>query len=130
MKLSDVRENYNYFSGKASDIVRQLGFAGIAVIWVFKTDIAGRPAVPTELLPAAILIVIGLALDFLHYIIGSLIWATYNGIKERAGTTAATEFLAPRPINWPTLSVFWLKILVMSAAYTVLVRFLISRLYI
>jgi len=39
MKLAQARGHYEYFSGKASDISRQLGFAGIALIWVFKTQV-------------------------------------------------------------------------------------------
>lgn len=54
MQLKDTRESYQFFSGKASEIVRQLGFAGIAVIWVFKVTVGDRQIVPPELLPAGI----------------------------------------------------------------------------
>ena len=128
MKLENVRENYQYFSQKTSEIVRQLGFAGIAVVWIFKTDVAGRPVVPAELMPAAKLIVIGLGLDLLHYVIGTLVWGIYTGIKERAGTKEETKFMAPRPINWATLLFFWAKIIVMVIAYIYILRFLASRL--
>lgn len=36
-------------SDKSSEINRQLAFAGIAIIWVFKTDSGGRQIVPNEL---------------------------------------------------------------------------------
>lgn len=128
MKLKDVRENYYYFSQKTSDIVRQLGFAGIALVWVFKTDIGGgRQVIPPELLPATRYIVIGLALDLLHYVAGTLVWAIYNGLKERAGTKEETEFLAPRPINWPSIVFFWAKTIVMIYAYVLLILFLANR---
>lgn len=83
MKLEDTRESYQFFSGKASEIVRQLGFAGIAVIWVFKVTVGDRQVVPPELLPAGILLVSGLTLDLLHYVIGTLIWGIYNRSKEK-----------------------------------------------
>lgn len=35
MTLSDYLASYYELSGKASDVSRQLAFAGIAVIWVF-----------------------------------------------------------------------------------------------
>ena len=85
MKLEDARENYYYYSQKTSEIVRQLGFAGIAVIWVFKTEVEGKIVVPPELLSAGKLIVIGLGFDLLHYVAGTLAWGVFNGIKERAG---------------------------------------------
>jgi hypothetical protein len=108
--------------------VRQLGFAGIALVWVFKTDVGGRQTVPPELLPAALLIVIGLTLDLLHYIAGSLVWGIYHRIKERAPTKETTEFLAPRQINWPALVLFWSKTAVMVTAYGFIVWFLYRRL--
>lgn len=46
MKLQDVRSTYYELSGKTSDLVRQLGFAGIALIWLFRTDLAGQPRIP------------------------------------------------------------------------------------
>jgi hypothetical protein len=36
MKLQDYRNDFYLFSGKASDISRQLAFAAIAIIWIFK----------------------------------------------------------------------------------------------
>jgi hypothetical protein len=127
VKLENLRENYDYFSQKTSEIVRQLGFAGIALVWVFKTDVGGRQVVPPELLPAARLIVIGLGLDLLHYVAGTLIWGIYNGIKERAGTKEETNFLAPRPINWATLLFFWAKVIVIVIAYIYILSFIASR---
>lgn len=129
MKLKDARENYYYYSQKTSEIVRQLGFAGIALVWVFKNDVEGRQTVPSELLPAALLIVIGLGVDLLQYVAGSLIWGIYNGLKERAETKEGTEFLAPRPINWPTLVLFWVKTIMMIFAYIYILRFLVYRLF-
>ncbi|MGA9996850.1 MAG: hypothetical protein WBP93_15635 [Pyrinomonadaceae bacterium] len=128
MKLEDVRDTYYYHSQKTSDIVRQLGFAGIALIWMFKTDLGGgKQVVPPELIPAARFIVIGLALDLLHYVAGTLIWAIYNRRKERAGTKEGTEFLAPPSINWPTLIFFWAKTIIMIYAYVLLIRFLLNH---
>lgn len=45
MKLKDAREHYYFYSGKTSDLVRQLGLAGIAVIWLFKSDVQGIPKI-------------------------------------------------------------------------------------
>jgi len=45
MKLKDAREIYYFYSGKTSDLVRQLGLAGIAVIWLFKYDAQGIPKI-------------------------------------------------------------------------------------
>lgn len=39
MKLVNVRETIDYNTGKTSEIVRQLGFAGIALIWILKREL-------------------------------------------------------------------------------------------
>ena len=137
MKLSDLRENYEYFSEKTSALVRNLGFAGIALIWAFKTTTNGKSVVPSELIMPGVLIVTGLALDLLHGVVGTAIWGIYNRVKEKDFEKRAAkdrnfdpegeDFLAPSPINWPALLLFWGKIAAMLIAYALLIRFLISR---
>lgn len=128
MKLQDVREAYYSNTGKLSDIVRQLAFAGIAIVWIFKTDVGGRPTVPPDLISAAILLVSGLTLDLLHYVAGSLIWGIYNRVKERGGQGEDADFKAPAQLNWPLLFFFWSKTAVMALAYGFLLRSLYYRL--
>lgn len=127
MKLAEVRENYTYFSGKASDIARQLALAGIALIWIFKTQVGEQYRVPKELLPAAGFVVLALILDFLHYIVASLCWAIFNRFKEYRGTKEDDDFLAPGQINWPSLVFFWTKLIATIAAYVYILRFVIFR---
>lgn len=126
MKLEDSRENYYFFTGKVSDIIRQLGLAGIGLVWVFKVDVGGKPAIPPDLVIAAKWIVIGLGFDLLQYVYGTLAWGIYNGVKERQGTSVDDEFTAPRPINWPTIVFFWLKVVATLVAYRYILRFLVN----
>lgn len=129
MKLKDARENYYYFSQKMSEIVRQLGFAGVALIWIFKDEVDGKQVVPPALLTTAKFIVIGLGFDLLHYVAGTLVWGIYNGLKERSGTKEGTEFLAPRAINWPTLFFLWAKVIAIFIAYIKIFTFLTQRFF-
>jgi hypothetical protein len=141
MKIKDCWENFYMYTGKASEIVRQLGFVGIAIIWVFKTDLGGKQIVPSELSPAAIFIVVGLGLDLMQYIAGALVWGIYTRRKETTLSREkkeknenplsieADEFLAPDRINWLASFLFWGKILVMVIAYVYLFRFLVSRVF-
>jgi hypothetical protein len=137
MKLADLREAYQFFSEKTSELVRNLGFAGIALIWIFKVTVGNRDVVPSELVPAGTLIVIGLALDLLHAIVGTATWGIYNRIKEKELDARAEkdqnfnpeeeDFLAPVSINWPALVLFWAKIVAMLIAYVMLIEFLIGK---
>lgn len=124
MKLKDARELYYFYSGKTSDLVRQLGLAGIAVVWIFKVDVQGIPKIPQALLPPLILIVLGLALDLLQYAVATSIWGIFQRRKELSGIADDADFLAPKQLNWPTIVFFVLKAASIIAAYVYLLRHL------
>ncbi|MCS6289769.1 MAG: hypothetical protein H8K10_12435 [Nitrospira sp.] len=128
MKVKDTLENYYYFSGKTSDLVRQLGFGGIALIWVFRYEANGTQTLPPELVWVGALVVLGLVLDLFHYISGTVVWGIYHRVKEKADPSETSNFRAPRAINWPALFCFWLKTLAIGTAYIKLLKFLWSRL--
>jgi len=79
MKLDDAREFYYFFTGKTSEIVRQLALAGIAVIWIFKI---GQNQIPSELLLPLYLIAVTLVLDFLQYFVAATIWGVFSRHQE------------------------------------------------
>ena len=113
-------------SDKSSEINRQLAFAGIAIIWVFKTDSGGRQIVPDELFLPGLLLVSGLSLDLLHYVIKSEIWYRVTRSKEKAGIA---EFTVPEWVNYPGDILYWLKIVATIVAYALLIRFLVAKLF-
>jgi hypothetical protein len=88
MKLKDCREAYESSSGKASDLVRYLGFAGIALIWVFKMDRGGVPVLSSELYLPAALIAAGLTADLLQYVAhGVTYWVVFRCKEKDPNTT-------------------------------------------
>lgn len=92
MILQDYRETFYTFSGKASDLNRQLAFAGIAIIWLFKKDNLAGLSIPRELLWPGVLIVLSLGLDMLHYVVASVIWRYFYS-QLSGGALNATECL-------------------------------------
>lgn len=127
MRLEDAREHYYFFSGKVSDIVRQLAFAAIAIIWMFRMGNETDILVPSELMIPLVLVVVGLALDLLHYLSASICWGFFQRKKEKLGLEEDSEFKAPRYINWPALAFFWLKSPFVVAAYVMLGLYLAKR---
>lgn len=125
MKLEDARQHYYDHSGKASEVTRQLAFAGIALIWIFKAGEEGPPHLPPELFFPAALIVLGLVFDFFHYISLATLWGTFSRLKEKA---QVTEFRAPAWLNWPGLICFVLKIVSIALAYGFLLSYAGRRL--
>jgi hypothetical protein len=129
MKLKDALENYYVFTGKASDVLRQLSFAGIAIIWMFKLQAGGQTKIPEALILPAAIFTGGLAFDLLQYLSASAMWGGFARYRElqRKGPRNR-QFKAPRWINWPGNAFFVLKALCASAAYILLLLFLIREL--
>mgnify|MGYP000043864100 CR=1 FL=1 len=129
MNLKDAREYYGYFTGKTSEIIRQLGLGGIAIVWLFKTDVAGQSKVPPDFFWPLVLIAIGLALDLLHYFVAASIWGIFQRSKEKTGISHTQEFEAPSWFNWPGIFCFVLKVVAISAAYVLLLSHLARTIF-
>jgi hypothetical protein len=130
VRLKDVRDAYYTQSGKASDVSRQLSLAGIAIIWVFSGGGVSTGAavhIPRDLTFAGLILVVALAADFLQYAWASGAWGIFNRIKEQTVKENA-DFEAPPWLNYPTLTFFWGKLVLVAAAYALLGVALASRL--
>ncbi|RJX32142.1 MAG: hypothetical protein C4516_05810 [Oxalobacter sp.] len=128
MNLKDYRETYYTYTAKASDISRQLSFAGIAFIWIFKTTSGGLLSVPTMLQLAGVLFALTLAADLLQYIYGSIFWGGFARYYEIKETKDDDELDAPTWANWPTLFFFWGKLLLLFSGYIFVVLYIFSLL--
>ena len=122
--LPDIRKDYQYYSGKSSDVARQLSLAGIALIWIFKVEKAGPLAVPEALHLPAILFVVSLGLDLLQYVFSTAIWGIFSYYHEQNGMKDDMELEAPNFFNWPSLAFFWGKLLTVLFAYAVLLDYI------
>ncbi len=121
MKLEGYRKDYYNYSSKTSDVVRNLGFAGIAIIWIFKTDVEGKYSIPAEFLPAGTTIIFSLFLDLLHCVIGTAIWGIFQWRKDQdPNVTEDEDIEAPKHINLPANILFWGKIITMLIGYLLL----------
>jgi hypothetical protein len=82
-KLSEYKETYQRLSGKASDAARNLAFAGIALIWIFKMDTPSSPKLPHGLILPCGLFALTLCFDFLQYIVGTIVWGSFHCYQEK-----------------------------------------------
>jgi hypothetical protein len=129
MKLEDARFAHIDFSSRASDISRQLSFALIAVVWIFKTDRPdGSMSIPHALYLPATLVIAALAVDLLQYIYGSIAWDQIFHAKEvELDHNEETEFTVSRWVNRPTFLAFYVKLTLVVASYLMLLKFLGSK---
>lgn len=126
MKLSEYKKDYDSLTGKASDVARQLSFAGIAIVWIFKSGEGPKTTVPKMLLLALALLAGSLFFDLLHYVISSVVWGHFHRKQEKKLTNLADDpdVIAPPYYNWPVIFFFVMKLVLVVSGYVCLVWFL------
>lgn len=126
-KLSEFKEDYYYFTGKLSDINRQIAFAGIALIWVFKKGKEIDFQIDDELILPAILIVCALAFDIFQYIYQSITWSIFYTIKNRKYKSEDKKLKSPEYLNYPAWFFFCVKVVLVLIAYWKIFDFLLDK---
>lgn len=84
MKLKEAQDTYEARSTRLSEIVRQLNFAGIAVIWLFRSGdkTGGIPYTDALLWPLGVFL-ISAAFDLLQYAYASAAWGIFSRQQEK-----------------------------------------------
>ncbi len=127
MKLEQYLKDYHEFSGKASDITRQLAFAAIAIIWIFKEQGAMVIRFPGELIFSLGFVVGALISDLLQYVINSIIWKLFHNSKEKEDISPETDIKAPTWMSLPSFFFYFSKIFFVVIGYIYLFKFLLRR---
>ncbi len=84
MALRDYNTEMEDYTRLASGAARQLAFAGIAVVWVFRaTGENGAPVLPKGLALAVLCFALALALDLGQYVVGWLIYKAFHRRHEK-----------------------------------------------
>lgn len=128
MKLSEIRSAYEAYSGKLSSVNRQLAFAGIAVIWLFRISDHGKITIPEGMIIPIFLFVVSFFFDILQLLSQSLIWYSYYWYKRKKGTKEDDEMNEP---EWPNIipwSLLILKVIALIIAYWFLGLYLLKEL--
>lgn len=130
--LSDADAQSSKYSERASENVRALAFAGLAFVWLIAQKLSEIHGV---LRWAAVLLLVALFADFIHYVIG---WATWDffilrrtekalharGEPISRETPAEYDDSVLRWIDWA----YYFKIVAVIAAYGTLLVAVLSRL--
>jgi hypothetical protein len=125
MNLQGYRETFYTFSGKTSDLTRQLAFAAIAIIWIFKSDVAGRFNLPAALVCPGVFVVLALIFDLAQYCAASIIWRRFYRAKEREGVSEEAEIQHDATLEVPIYSLFVIKVVCVIIAYAGILLFLL-----
>lgn len=130
MKLSDYKKDYYQLSGLASNASRQLAFAGIALIWVFKSQSENGFQLPSELLIPSMCLIFSLGFDLLQYVTGSITWGLFHRYHEKKRTSEIDpELEAPFYYTWPINFFFYCKIISVLVSYSYLALYSINSIW-
>src|SRR4051794_33672426 len=131
MKLEELRKDRDYLTQKLGDIVRQLDFAGIGIIWIFRAGGPGTGGVHYghELIRPLLLLGGSLSFDLLQYVYASVVWDLIHRHYDKKGTKPETDIRVWKYTNSPTRLFFWTKTLLCAAAFILLMGFLWARIH-
>ncbi|GEO08710.1 hypothetical protein [Segetibacter aerophilus] len=136
MKLSKYTEVIDTYTGKASEISRQITLAGIGIVWLFKKTIGGSDVLDKRLIPALIFLGASALFDLLQYLIAGELWTSYylkkrGEVIERLKTKPETEQDpdTPAPMGTSrTIQVFYrLKMFCMVVAYLLIIIYMVKN---
>lgn len=113
MKRKEIRGHYYTSSGKLSEVIRKLNFAGIAVVWLFWTSENNLVQAETDTwLSILVLFTFSLAFDALQYVWKTVAWGFMNWWYTRSGVQLDEGVEVPNgPVNVVTNLFFWSKVL-------------------
>jgi hypothetical protein len=117
MKRSNVDEEDKFYSGKTSDVVRQLALLGYAIMWVLKRDTPSGPAVSTEFQLPALFLALSLLLDFVQYFSGAIGWTWYNKSLYKAKVEPEANVTPPGRVYYAAYTAFFGKIVFLILGY-------------
>lgn len=128
MKLSDYLDAYYEFSEKTSTVTRQLTFAGIAVVWIFKSGEGSNIQLPQQLIYSLLFFVICLGFDLLQYVVGTLIWYFfYQYHEKRLKSKKDDPYLLASPWYSKIISLFfWVKLVAVFVAHVYLAAYFVK----
>ena len=127
MTLDDLWSDVRELTGKLSDVTRQAAYAGLAVIWIFKTGDAATYDLDRSLIWAGVLLALGLAFDLAQYACNAA-FRWFNARHEekiRGVDYMGKDITLPKRLNRIPYALFALKVTLVAAGYVVLLSYLV-----
>ncbi|QDU66494.1 hypothetical protein [Engelhardtia mirabilis] len=132
MKSTEVWEQYREYTEALSENCRKLGFAAVAICWVFK----GSGVLPAVQLPASLLLALGLVsfyflFDVAQYAVASALIGGWMRRQERSQWhvrgVLVEEVEKPAWIDAPVATLFWGKLVLIVLTYLAIAFHAIGR---
>jgi hypothetical protein len=130
MTLDDLWADVRELTGKLSEVARQAAYAGIALIWIFKSGDADPFHLDRTSIWAGALLALSLAIDLVQYAAAAALRWRHARDEERARGVdyRGKDITLPARINRIPYALFALKVALVAAGYVVLISHLIRAL--
>jgi hypothetical protein len=125
--LEEIWTEQADYTKSASDSCRQIAFAGLAVVWLFKIDVRSGFHLEFALVFAGICLVASLAADLLQYTVGAVVLHILGNRREALDGPERDEDYE-RYTLWPMDFFHYSKIALVIAAYVALLLHIFSKL--
>ena len=119
---ADVRE----VTAKLSDVSRQAAYAGLAVVWIFKTGDASRYHLARSLIWAGALFALALGFDIAQYAYASVQRWRHARHEEalRGVGYKGKDITLPKEIHYVPYALFALKVATVALGYVIVLDYL------
>ena len=125
MKIQELLNTSYEASNKTSELSRQLAFAGIAIIWIFRVGTqSGEVRFPEELLAPLYCFAAGLALDLGQYVYKTIAWTALNHYYWQKHKNNETNVEVSGYFNALTHAFFWGKVGLVAFGYIQLLGYI------
>ncbi len=126
LSVKDAQDVYYEASATLSTLSRQMAFAAIAIIWLFRIDNELGLALPQDLAICVIFVVLFFAFDLFQYGSKAILWSCLarQNEQEAIKKNENVKFLAPSWYPKVPLVFFILKTIFLSVSYIFLLVFL------
>jgi hypothetical protein len=107
MKLEEVRNAYQEYTGIVSQLIRSISLAGIAVAWIVRLGESKDTVYAESCDWVFLLLILALSFDLLQYITQAATWGLFNYHHQKKGTNLSDEVEAPAWFNNIPIA-FWI----------------------
>ena len=134
MKASEYKDDHYFFTGKVSDITRNLSFMGFGVIWILigGLDTFKSGDIDNEFIIIMVLLATTLVLDLVQYsyqaILTYFCFRKFSKEEKKKGTIS-DDYDYSVKYNWASYALNILKVLVMIVAYILLIIHLFKLIF-
>lgn len=128
MKTEEFWKQYQNYTRDLTEHSRKLGFAGVAVCWVFRSS---DYTFPTLIYWSIGFFVAYFIFDILHYLLGAVLTKRYIQKEEfrlfQETGSIDGDVLKPRWLDWPSYTFFITKAVVMIVGFVFIAFELFER---